>query len=389
MRVCFVTNFITPYRKTFFEKLCANSCHDWLVLKGKVEQETGRPDYKGSIAAPTKDVENIERGLGPFTLRFQKGALSAVRSHNPDTLILLGIAGNVSNWLVMAWARLTGRRVLIWASGWEPQRAGSLSLWLKKRLMWAYFGMAHKCLLYSTKGMSYLESTGVCRQKLEICFNGIEIDDMVANEKQILLEANAIRARESQPNDFIFLYVGGLLKEKRIELLLDAFSSIQQSAPFAGLWVVGEGPDGAHIRAYAKDLKLERVRFFGRIIEGVDSFFAAADVFVLPGLGGLAFNQAMYWRTPCIGTEADGTEDDLVIEGKTGFRFEQGDQESLQTVMLNAIRIPPAQLAQMGAEARKVIVERSNVTQMVAVFNRALEELDFPGDGRAKSSSRS
>ncbi|MDQ3185497.1 MAG: glycosyltransferase family 4 protein [Pseudomonadota bacterium] len=389
MRVCFVTNFITPYRKTFFEKLCANSCHDWLVLRGKVGEETGRPDYKGSIAVPTKEVENIERGWGPFTLRFQKGALSSVRSHNPDTLILLGMAGNVSNWLMIMWARLTGRRVLIWASGWEPQRAGSMSLWIKKRLMRTYFGMAHKCLLYSTKGMRYLESTGVCRKNLEICFNGIEIDNMVANEKQILIEANAIRDREIQPNDFVFLYVGGLLKEKRIELLLDAFSSIQQSTPSARLWVVGDGPDGAHIKAYAENLELEGVRFFGRIVEGVDSFFAAADVFVLPGLGGLAFNQAMYWRTPCIGSEADGTEDDLVIDGKTGFRFEQGDQESLQTVMLDAIRLPRAQLAEMGAEARKVIVERSNVNQMVAVFNRALEELDFPGSGRAQNSSRS
>lgn len=388
MRVCFITNFITPYRKTFFEKLCANSGHDWLVLRGKVKQETGRPDYKGSVAVPTKEIENIERGFGSFTLRFQKGALSSARSHDPDILILLGMAGNISNWLMMVWARLTGRRVLIWACGWEPQRAGSMSLWIKKKLMWVYFGMAHKCLLYSTKGMKYLESTGVRRKNLDICFNGIEIDSMIANEKQILLEASAIRGRESQPNAFIFLYVGGLLKEKRIDLLLDAFSSIQLSAPFASLWIVGDGPDGAHVKAYADNLKLDRVKFFGRIVEDVDSFFAAADVFVLPGIGGLAFNQAMYWRTPCIGTEADGTEDDLVIEGKTGFRFEKGDQKSLQTVMLKAMRLSPMELAEMGAEARKVIVEQSNVNQMVSVFNRALAELDFPRGGRAQSSSR-
>lgn len=389
MRVCFLTNFITPYRKTFFEKLCANSAYDWLVLRGKVRQETGRPDYKGVIAVPTKEVENIERGLGPFTLRYQKGALSLVRSHNPDTVIVLGLAGNISNWLIIAWARLTKRRVLIWACGWEPQRAGSPSLWLKKRLMWVYFGMAHKCLLYSTKGMRHLQSTGIRREKLEICFNGIEIDQMVANEKQIMVEAEALRAKESKRDNFIFLYVGGLLKEKRIELLLDAFSSIQRDAPIAQLWIVGDGPDGDLIKAYAENLKLERVRFFGRIVEGVDPFFAAADVFVLPGLGGLAFNQAMYWRTPCIGSEADGTEDDLVIDDKTGFRFVQGDQESLQAVMLKAMRLPRAQLAVMGNEARKVIVERSNVNHMVAVFNRALAELSVSGRGSATSSSSS
>ena len=97
----------------------------------------------------------------------------------------------------------------------------------------------------------------------------------------------------------------------------------------------------------------------------------------------------MYWRTPCIGSEADGTEDDLVIDDKTGFRFVQGDQESLQAVMLKAMRLPRAQLAVMGNEARKVIVERSNVNHMVAVFNRALAELSVSGRGSATSSSSS
>ena len=254
--------------------------------------------------------------------------------------------------------------------------------------MRVYFGMAHKCLLYSTKGMRCLESAGVGREKLEICFNGIEIDEMVANEEQITVDAETLRGREGKPGHFIFLYVGGLLKEKRVDLLLDAFSSIQRRAT-AQLWIVGDGPDGDLIRDQAKNLKLEGVQFFGRIIEGVDLFFAAADVFVLPGLGGLAFNQAMYWRTPCIGSEADGTEDDLVIEDKTGFRFVQGDQKSLQTVMLKAMGLSRAQLAEMGNEAQKIIVERSNVNHMVAVFNRALADLNVSRRRGATSSSSS
>jgi glycosyltransferase involved in cell wall biosynthesis len=83
----------------------------------------------------------------------------------------------------------------------------------------------------------------------------------------------------------------------------------------------------------------------------------------------------MYWRTPCIASEADGTEDDLVIEGRTGFRFVQGDQESLQNVMLKTLRLPESELAEMGAAAREMIINQSNVNQMVSVFNRALEEL--------------
>lgn len=387
MRVCFVTNFIPPYRKTFFEKLCANRRYDWLILRGRVGQETGRPDYKGKIAAPTQEVENVERALGPFTLRFQSGALSSVRPHKPDVLVLLGMAGNISNWLLLAWARLTGRRIVIWACGWEPQKAGSPSLWVKQRLMGVYFGLADKCLLYSTKGLNYLASTGVSRQKMAVCFNGIEIDELLANEQQIIHEAKTLRANEAAVGDFVFIYVGGLLEEKRVDLLLDAFASVRHENPSTRLWVVGDGPDAPRLKVHANRLGLTGVTFFGRIIEGVDAYFAAADVFVLPGLGGLAFNQAMFWRTPCIGTEADGTEDDLVIDGETGFRFELDQLESLRAVMQKASHLPAEQLAAMGEKARGVIVERSNVDQMVAIFHRTLDDLATTSTARVQRSS--
>ena len=378
MRVFFVTNFIPPYRKTFFEKLCANTRHDWLVLRGRVGQETGRPDFKGAISAPTKEVDNVERALGPFTLRFQSGGFPLVRTHKPDVLILLGMVGNLSNWMLLVWARLTGRKVIIWACGWEPQKSGSLALWVKQRMMRLYFGLADKCLLYSTKGMSYLASIGVPRQNLEVCFNGVEIDDLLINEQQIVADAAALRARENKDGDFVFLYVGGVLREKRVDFLLDAFAAIHKENPSTKLWIVGDGPDAPRVKAYAAQLQLTGVTFFGRVIEGVDAFFAAADVFVLPGLGGLAFNQAMIWRAPCIGTEADGTEDDLVIDGATGFRFKLDDLESLCAEMRRASSLPRVQLVAMGEKARTVIIDRSNVNQMVAIFHRALDGLANP-----------
>ena len=387
MRICFITNFIPPYRKTFYEKLCAGSGHAWLVLRGQVQGETGRPDFRGAIAAPLRQLENFERTLGPFTLRFQKGALAAARSHNPDVLVVLGMAGNLSNWLVMLWARLTGRRVLIWACGWEPQRAGSLSLGAKQVLMRMYYGLAHKCLLYSTKGLDYLALNGVARGRMSVCYNGIEIDGLQADEASILDEARRIRLVQCEGGEFVFLYVGALLEEKRVDLLLAAFDSVYRALPRARLWIVGDGPDATRLQSLARQLAPGSVRFFGRIVDGVDAYFAAADAFVLPGLGGLAFNQAMFWRTPCIGSVADGTEDDLVIEGVTGFRFRAGERESLQSAMLEASRMPDDRRRELGEAAHRVIVERSNVDYMVRTFLHALVELESPANLEAGHSS--
>lgn len=375
MRVSFVTNFIPPYRKTFYEKLCARGAHEWQVLRGRVDQETGRPDYRGAIAAPTVQVENVERVAGPYTIRYQAGAWRAVRAFDPDVLVVLGMVGNLSNWLLLLWARLTGRKVIVWACGWEPQRAGSLALRVKQWLLRAYFSFADRALLYSTKGLDYLASCGADRGRMRVCFNGIEIEDLVRDEASVLQAAAHLRKAHAGADDFVFLYVGGLLDEKRVELLIDAHATLHRSNPRVRLWIVGDGPAAASLKRHAAASGSGSITFFGRIIDGVDAYFAAADVFVLPGLGGLAFNQAMFWRTPCIGSEADGTEDDLVVDGETGFRFAAGDLASLQAAMRQALNTSPAVLQTMGDRARDIIVRRSNVDSMVGVFHDELARL--------------
>ena len=127
VRVCMITNFIPPYRKTFYEKACLLIPYEWLILRGQVEGDTGRPEYRGTLVAPISDVKNVERNLGPFTIRFQKGAVAAVREHDPDVVIVLGMVGNLSNWVVMLWARLRRRKVLIWACGWARRWSTKLT----------------------------------------------------------------------------------------------------------------------------------------------------------------------------------------------------------------------------------------------------------------------
>lgn len=375
MRICFVTNFIPPYRTTFYEKLCHGSPHDWLIVRGRVLGETGRPEYGGTLSFPIADVRNVERRCGPAMLRFQKGALAAVRAHRPDVVLLLGQVSALTNWLLLAWARLTGRRVVMWACGWEPEGKGRVSLAVKHWLMRLHFNRADRILLYSTKGGEYLARAGVKRELMTVCHNGIEVDHLLAEEPEIVRAAAELRQAQVTGNGLVFLYVGGLLADKRVDLLLDAFSRVRCRHHEAVLWIVGDGPEAAALKAQAAAAANSGVTFFGRIVEGVDKFFAAADVFVLPGIGGLAFNQAMFWRTPCVGSEADGTEDDLLLEGETGFRFKTGDPSSLEAAMEAAAALPAADRQAIGEAARRLIVERSNVSQMVQTFRRAIEAL--------------
>ena len=51
-KVLFVTNFVPPYRKTFYEKLCAVEDLQWLILHSPHGGEDGRVGYRGEVACP-------------------------------------------------------------------------------------------------------------------------------------------------------------------------------------------------------------------------------------------------------------------------------------------------------------------------------------------------
>jgi glycosyltransferase involved in cell wall biosynthesis len=66
------------------------------------------------------------------------------------------------------------------------------------------------------------------------------------------------------------------------------------------------------------------------------SYFAAADVFVLPSefeTWGLVVNEAMYFGLPVIVSDRVGCRHDLVIPGKTGEVFHHGDVKSLSLLL--------------------------------------------------------
>jgi len=86
-------------------------------------------------------------------------------------------------------------------------------------------------------------------------------------------------------------------------------------------------------------------------------------------------NQAMYWGKTCIVSKADGTEDDLVIENQSGYRFREHDLDSLVSAIERRIVEPEEKLKIMGEVSRRIIRDKSNVNNMVDKFVKAIDQL--------------
>ena len=140
--------------------------------------------------------------------------------------------------------------------------------------------------------------------------------------------------------------------------------------PQPQLLVVGDGPARAEFEVQAAEM-YPQAEFLGAV-HGADlkPIFAQADLFALPGTGGLAVQQAMAHALPVIVAQGDGTQDDLVREGN-GWLLPPGDLGALTDTMRTALS-DASRLRRMGAESYRITAEEINLEQMAAAFVRAL-----------------
>jgi glycosyltransferase involved in cell wall biosynthesis len=170
----------------------------------------------------------------------------------------------------------------------------------------------------------------------------------------------------------VVLFVGRLQARKRIDLLLQACAALP-SILRPHLIIVGDGPERNALEALAKTV-YPAAEFSGAK-HGAElaDYFCKADLFVLPGTGGLAVQEAMSYGLPVIMGQGDGTNDQLVRPGN-GWQIPPNEISALvgtlHTALSDALR-----LRRMGAESYRIVRDEINLEQMVGVFVEALNSV--------------
>jgi len=129
------------------------------------------------------------------------------------------------------------------------------------------------------------------------------------------------------PKQKVFLFVGRVDAEKKLDVLLRAMSHLKRED--IQLAIAGRGAAMAELRALADELNLgDRVRFTGFISnDDLHVLLNSADIFVMPSeaeLLSLATLEAMACGRPVLLANAVALPE-LVTEGLNGYLFKPGD----------------------------------------------------------------
>src|SRR5699024_8021625 len=105
----------------------------------------------------------------------------------------------------------------------------------------------------------------------------------------------------------------------------------------------------------------------------VELIFRKADVFLLPGTGGLAVNEAMAYALPVISAPGDGTIYDLIDDGKNGFLIEHNcNIDVLASRMEYFLNLKKEGLDQMGNYSLQKIQQEATLDNMANQFVKGI-----------------
>lgn len=345
---------VPAYRLPFFWRL-ATLCERGLqVFAGEPRRN------EGILAASELDTNlffqanNLHILGGPLYLCYQQRLLAWLQDWEPDALILEANPRYLANWRALRWMRERERPVIGWGLGAPTPKVIFANI--RKDLRRWFLCQFDALIAYSTLGAEQYRQLGFRDDRVFVAPNAVAPVPAALPQKKT----------QTQMDQHV-LFVGRLQARKRVDNLLKACAALEKQPV---LTIVGDGPARRDLETLALAI-YPQARFVGAQQGGaLGAYFRAADLFVLPGTGGLAVQQAMAYGLPVIVAEGDGTQKDLATP-ENGWLVPPGDLQALVQALREALS-DSSRLRLMGQESHRLVSESFNIETMASIFARAL-----------------
>lgn len=334
------------------------------------------PDILEEINLPVRVIEvPIKRHVAPFTdmkaiiilfFLFLRHRLDLVHTMTPKAGLLGTIAAfcarvprRVHTFQGEVWLHYTGlKRRLFWFLDWLVAR------------------LTTHITVVSKSEMAFLEQENILRphqaQVLgagSIC--GVDLKKFDPNAPQ----RAAQRAQMGyQPDDFVFLYLGRLHKDKGLHVLQSAFQILKsQTQKSIKLLVVG--PDEDNLGPDLQNALAADVRIFDYTNKPQD-FISASDVLILPSFRegfGMVLIEAAAMGVPAIASQIYGISC-AVEDGKSGLLFDVGNAQALASTMARVLNDPNL-LSQLSKDGKTRSIEHFDQKIILGHFDHFYAKL--------------
>src|SRR5690606_31387093 len=228
-----------------------------------------------------------------------------------DVLLLEGTTNIVNNSYIIPWARVLGKKVIWWDSGYSEETRTVKRKFIDFCIK-PFVKLTHLQMAYSSKGRMYLEKYMGGKNTF------LNLNTINTNYFEDIKEgvSSTISNYEFNNSHIKLLYVGVIEKRKKVEELIQLVQKLNIKNPSKkySLNIIGGGNQLNQLKMSYQD---DNIVFHGPIYDKdiLKSFYFKSDLFVLPGDGGLAILQSLLYGLPVLCIKgADGTERDYILD---------------------------------------------------------------------------
>lgn len=359
---------LPEYRAEFFD-LLASSCEGGLgIFAGEVRSLESITTERALKVAKYEESRNYHfRDIqSPYYFLWQGGLINWLERWNPDVLIVEANPRYLSTSKGLRWMHDRGRAVIGWGLGVPPLErpeslGGRVNNWLREYLRQRLHKQIDTYLAYSHKGAREYQAISPSKKPIYVATNAV-------TKSPTGPPIERPPGFHGQPR---VLFVGRIQARKKLDNLVRVCAALPEGLQ-PELWIIGDGPERQALEDLASEV-YPATEFLG-VQRGASlaDIFKNADLFVLPGTGGLAVQEAMSYALPIIVAEGDGTQADLVKSGN-GWIIAPDDEQALLN-SLQAALSNPMRLREMGLNSFQVVSKEVNIEQMVKTFIEAAND---------------
>jgi glycosyltransferase involved in cell wall biosynthesis len=191
----------------------------------------------------------------------------------------------------------------------------------------------------------------------------LDVDTLIRQSQSLEPRRRVIRRELNLADEqVVFLFVGRLVSQRGIPILLEAWRRLAMAHPEVTLLIVGQGPERSRAEQFVRKHRLTQVRFFDPVaFEVLPEYYVACDAYVQPSISepySLSTAQAAIFARPIVVTDRVGAGADYLVEGKTGYLAQAGDVHSLLEAVEHLIA-DRRRMSEMGRQAQKAAEQRT------------------------------
>jgi len=331
--VAIIYHYLAHYREPIFSEICKeNSSVKYTIFSDKISNIKNLVTIDPNKSETTINWEFIVNKWFFNKYLWQKGLITVCLNKKFDSIIFLGNPYFISTWLGVILAKLMGKRVFMWTHGflrYEKNLIGFIRL--------IFYRLSDGLFVYGNRAKEILVKKGYNKDRIHVLYNSLDFNKQINNYSNIEISLLSSLKNKYFGNSNLptILWIGRLVKDKKIELIIHALKRLVENHVHLNLLVIGDGPEKTSLIDLTKKLSLDkRVFFYGPCHdeEILAPLITLSDLCVSPGPVGLTALHSMTYGVPVLTNnnfDKQKPEFEVIKPGITGDFFQENDLDDL------------------------------------------------------------